>query len=149
MRKYSENFSLLDNERGMTLIEILAVLGIIVFIMSFVGVNVTRKMQEGKQLAAKAQIKHLEQSLADFYRDNDFYPETEQGLDGLMAKPTIGREAKNWNGPYLDSKKIPEDPWKNEYQYICDDGQNYLLYSLGRDGKEGGEGFDGDIKSEE
>jgi len=147
--KRAERMKLLNNDEGMTLIEILAVLGIIVFIMSFVGVNVTKKMQEGKQLAAKAQMKHIEQTLADFYRDNDFYPETEQGLDGLIAKPSIGREVKNWNGPYMDSKKVPFDPWKNEYQYICDDGQNYLLYSLGRDAKEGGEGFDADIKSEE
>ena len=133
----------------MTLIEILAVLMIIVSIGYLVGTNVMKKLQQGKQMAAKSQVRLLEQSLADFYRDNDFYPTTDQGLQALTEKPTVGREPRNWSGPYIEKGKVPLDPWGNEYQYICDDGQKYLLFSFGRDGKEGGTDVDEDITSEE
>lgn len=133
------------NEQGMTLIEIIAVLTIIVAIMYLVGQNVTKQLQRGKVLAAKTQIKLIEQGLEDFYRDSDFYPTTDQGLDALFTKPSTGRETKNWNGPYLKGDKAPKDPWGNDYQYICEDGQKFILMSFGRDGKEGGADVEADI----
>jgi len=43
---------------------------------------------------------------------------------------------------------IPEDPWGNEYIYICPgEHEDFDLISLGADGEEGGEGFDSDIYS--
>ncbi|MFC2075425.1 type II secretion system major pseudopilin GspG, partial [Bdellovibrionota bacterium] len=107
-----------------------------------------KNLQKGKVMGGKAQIKLLEQSLADFYRDNDFFPTTEQGLQALVEKSSVGREAKNWSGPYVSKGKIPLDPWSNEYQYFCDDGQKYIIISLGRDGQEGGTDFDADISTE-
>src|SRR3990167_701488 len=136
------------NEQGMTLIEIMAVLTIIVAIMYLVGQNVTKQLQRGKVLSAKTQIKLIEQGLEDFYRENDFYPTTDQGLDALFKKPSTGRETRNWGGPYLKGDKAPKDPWGNDYQYICEDGQKFMMFSFGRDGKEGGEDVEADITTE-
>lgn len=136
------------SEQGMTLIEIIAVLTIIVGIMYLVGQNVTKQFQKGKVLSTKAQVKLIEQGLEEFYGDNDFYPTTDQGLDALFKKPSTGRETQNWNGPYLKGDKAPKDPWGNEYQYISEDGQKFILFSFGRDGKEGGENVEADITTE-
>ena len=39
------------------------------------------------------------------------------------------------------------DPWGNPYQYSIPgrNGQPFALYSLGADGKRGGEGIDADV----
>ena len=62
------------------------------------------------------------------------------------AGPSGGSSSpKNYKeGGYLP--KIPKDPWGNEYRYLSP-GQNgeIDIYSLGRDGQQGGEGFDADI----
>lgn len=136
------------NEQGMTLVEIIAVLTIIVVIMTLVGQQVTRQLQKGKVLSAKTQIKLIEQGLEDYYRENDAYPTTEQGLDALFKKPSSGRDTPSWAGPYLKGSEAPKDPWRYDYQYISEDGQKYLLFSFGRDGKEGGEDVNADITNE-
>ncbi len=64
-----------------------------------------------------------------------------------MERPTSGQELKKWpeNG-YLNA--VPVDPWKNAYIFVAPatDGP-FEIISLGRDGSEGGEGYDGDIRS--
>jgi general secretion pathway protein G len=53
-----------------------------------------------------------------------------------------------WNGPYLKGGQVPQDPWKNEYQYRAP-GQSspFEIISLGADGREGGNGSAADIFS--
>ena len=80
--------------------------------------------------------------------DNGFYPSSEQGLKALWEKPASSPEPLFWNGPYI-SKSLPKDPWGNEYTYVVP-GENNLPFSIicyGKDGTEGGEGNDADIKS--
>ena len=51
--------------------------------------------------------------------------------------------------PYL-SKQLASDPWGRPYLYMSPGRVNpttYDLYTLGRDGKPGGEGEDADITS--
>ena len=46
----------------------------------------------------------------------------------------------NWHGPYLDSPKVPVDPWGDEYVYEFPGKHNtngYDLSSAGPDGKKG------------
>jgi general secretion pathway protein G len=73
------------------------------------------------------------------------YPTTEQGLKALIESP---ESAKRWNGPYLQKAKMPLDPWQQEYHYVFPgEHGKFDLYTLGADGKEGGEGEDQDIAS--
>ena len=82
----------------------------------------------------------------DMYKlDNQNYPSTQQGLEALVKKPTGNPAAKNWNAEgYL--KKLPIDPWGNQYLYLSPGTRGKIdLYSLGADGQEGGDGTNADI----
>jgi general secretion pathway protein G len=131
-------------EAGFTLIEMMIVLAIIALVMGFVGTNVIRRYDESRVNATKIQIRQLMVILDDFRRVCGFYPSTEQGLDALVKAPT-GRACKNYD-PAGFIKKVPQDAWGKDFVYSSD-GNKIEIKSLGADGKEGGEGFDKDISS--
>jgi general secretion pathway protein G len=136
--------TLKQNERGMTLIEILVVMVIIALFLTLVGGRYFKQVDKGKQVQAKSQIGELETVLDTFRLDVGRYPTTEEGLAALQTKPS---GVDNWDGPYL-KKELPADPWGKPYRYL-QPGQHsdYDLWSLGSDGQEGGEGVAADIAS--
>ncbi len=140
---------ILKSQRGMSLVEILIALTLLGIAGAFVVSNVFDNLQEGKQQAAEIQMQKLGEILRDYRRKCGLYPTSDQGLDALLAKPTGGRECRNYppNG-FIENGKIPLDPWDFEYLYESD-GRKYTLISFGADGIEGGEGFDADINSNE
>lgn len=138
------------NARGMTLIEIMVVITILGLIATVVTVNVMDSLDEAKQKTAATQIKVFEEALDHFRRDNGFYPSTEQGLEALVVKPSIGRIPKRYPSKgYLKGGKVPDDPFNCQYQYYKPglQGHEYEIYSLGADCEEGGEDTDADISS--
>lgn len=140
----------LKSMKGMTLIEIMVVITILGLIATVVTVNVLDRLDEAKVSTAKTQIKGLEEALDQFRRDNGSYPTTEQGLQALIEKPTTGRIPSRYPPKgYLKGGKVPKDPWSGEYKFYSPgiQGHEYEIYSLGRDGQEGGEGIDADISS--
>ncbi|MDA8327241.1 MAG: type II secretion system major pseudopilin GspG [Nitrospiraceae bacterium] len=128
-------------QRGFTLIELLVVLVILSLLAALVGPRLFSKLGKGRQVAAAAQIKLLEQALDQYRLDVGSYPTTEQGLGALLENPGID----NWDGPYL-KKGLPKDPWGRPYMYQCP-GQHgeYDLFSYGKDGAPGGDGEDKDV----
>ena len=130
---------------GMTLIEILVVLTLIGIVMGIVGGNYLGQGEKAKQKAAKIEIEQIGQTLDLFRLEVGRYPTTQEGLQALISAPA---GVPNWNGPYWKKATLPKDPWTHEYKYAAP-GQHgaYDLYSLGADGKEGGEGNDKDITS--
>ena len=84
-------------------------------------------------------------ALNTYKLDNFNYPTTEQGLQALVQKPTGQPEAPNWaKGGYLD--KTPKDPWNREYLYLRPGAHGDIdVYTLGADGRSGGEGENADI----
>jgi len=131
--------------RGFTLLELLVVLGIIAMLAGIVGPQVMKHMGESKTKAAKVQIEDLSAALDMYKLDLGSYPSTEQGLKALIESPD---SAKRWNGPYLRKSKMPLDPWQQEYHYAAPgEHGKFDLFTLGADGKEGGEGEDRDIVS--
>ncbi|MBI5756616.1 MAG: type II secretion system major pseudopilin GspG [Nitrospirae bacterium] len=138
---------LLKCNRGFTLIEIMVVLIIIGLLAGIVVPKLMGRTEEAKRTKTVVQIRNL-QSAIDLYRlDNGSYPSTEQGLQALVEKPTIGEIPRNWkDGGYID--KIPKDAWGNSYGYISPGLHgDYDLYSYGADGDEGGDGKNADIQS--
>jgi len=131
-------------EKGFTLIELLIVMVILGLLAALVAPKFMGKVGKSKQKAAKAQIALFETALDTYRLDVGKYPTTEQGLEALRVKP---EEAERWDGPYLP-KEIPQDPWGHAYVYRSP-GENgdYDIISLGGDGKDGGEGEDGDVVS--
>lgn len=142
--------TILRSQSGITLIEILVVLAIMALLATLVTTRVTGRLAEAKVSTAKTQIKTFQQALELYKADNDEYPTTEQGLDALINKPTVGNTPENYPPDgYLTKKKIPQDPWNRNYIYICDDGQKYTILTHGADKKEGGTGVAADISSDD
>ena len=138
-----------NNQSGFTLIEILIVVIILALLAGVVVPKMASKPEEARRETAKVQIKQIENALDMFKVDNGFYPSTEQGLQSLVTEPTSGRKPSGYqDGGYI--KKIPLDPWKNEYLYLSPgEGGEYDLLSFGADGEPGGEGIDADINARE
>jgi general secretion pathway protein G len=141
---------LTHNNAGFTLIELMVVIIILGLLAAIVMPRVVGQTDKARYEQAKVQMRILEDALKRYKLDNGRFPTTEQGLEALVRKPTIGVLPRNWQeGGYLDKPEIPLDPWGNPYIYISpgQHGPDYDLKSLGADGLEGGEGFDADIES--
>ena len=136
-----------NGKKGFTLIELLVVMVILGLLASLVAPKFFSKIGQSKVKTAKAQIELFGSALDSFYLDVGRYPTTEEGLKALIKRPDSVPEDK-WKGPYLPKTKIPKDPWGNDYVYKSPgEHGKYDLYSLGADGKEGGEGENKDIVS--
>lgn len=134
---------------GFTLIEIMVVIVILSMLAILVGPKIIGRTDDAKIADAKIQIKNLETALKLYKLDNGVYPSTEQGLEALVEAPAAGVVPKNYReGGYLDNKRVPKDPWDNDYVYLSPgEHGDYDLYSLGADGGRGGEKNDADIES--
>lgn len=133
---------------GFTLVEILVVVVILGILAGLVVPRIMNRPDEARAVMASNQIASLETALRLFKLDNGFYPDTEQGLEALVSKPSVGRSTNKWReGGYLDKGRVPKDPWGNEFIYLSPGLHNkdFDLKSLGADGEEGGEGSDADI----
>ncbi|MDL1970493.1 MAG: type II secretion system major pseudopilin GspG [Candidatus Desulfofervidaceae bacterium] len=135
------------NNKGFTLLELIVVMFILGLLAVIVAPRIIGRTDDARITKAKIQIKNFETALKLFKIDNGFYPSTEQGLEALIQKPTIGRIPTNYReGGYLEQKKIPLDPWGNPYVYICPGIHgDFDIICYGADGQEGGEGKDADI----
>ena len=131
-------------QRGFTLIEIMVVVIILGILAAIVAPNVIGRVGDAQIAAAKQDLRGIENALKFYRLDNFSYPTTEQGLQALVTRPN-DPNVKNWKtGGYLE--RLPKDPWGNPYQYLSP-GNNgeFDIYTLGRDGRPGGESEDADI----
>ncbi len=131
---------------GFTLIEMLVVLVIIGLLASLIGPRLFTKVDSAKVQTAQTQVKMLKGALETLRLDIGRFPTENEGLALLNTAPTDEKLRSRWRGPYLD-EDLPKDPWGNPYQYSFpgSGGQAFALYSLGADGKRGGENFDADV----
>ncbi len=136
-----------SRNHGFTLIEIMVVVVIIGILGALIIPNVIGRDDEARLTAVRNDIRAVANALDLYKLDNFNYPSTDQGLEALVSKPAGFPEPKNYNpNGYL--KKIPLDPWGTPLVYI-NTGDGFEMYSLGRDGQEGGEGYDSDIRYED
>lgn len=132
-------------ERGFTLVEILVVITIIGLIMALVAPRVLNYLGESKVKAARIQIESFSTALDLYFLDVGRYPSTSEGLAALVQRPG---GARTWNGPYLRSGAVPNDPWGNPYIYRSPGEHGaYDIVSYGADGQEGGTGTSADVVS--
>jgi general secretion pathway protein G len=138
-----------ERRAGFTLIEMMAVVLIIGLLAGIVGVAVFSSVNSAKVSTTQAQIKNLESALAFYQMDNGDFPTTDQGLQALVQKPTSAPTPESWRqGGYLQTKTVPKDAWKHDFQYLSPGQHNpdsYDLWSLGSDGQPGGTGTKADI----
>lgn len=134
---------------GFTLIELLVTIAIIATLAAIVAPSLFGNVGEARRSTARSQIQIMSLALDAYRVDNDDYPTTEQGLEALRTIPVAGDPPKNWKGPYL-RQVVPLDPWGRPYLYVSPGVMNpngYDLYSLGKDGKPGGDGENADVTS--
>jgi general secretion pathway protein G len=132
--------------RGFSLLELLVVLVIIGLLSSLVGPKLFGKADAAKVQTAQTQVRMLKGALETMRLDIGRFPTDAEALALLNAPPKDESIAPRWKGPYLDDA-VPADPWGRPYQYSIPgaNGQPMAIYSLGADGKRGGEGNDADV----
>lgn len=117
---------------GFSLVEIMVVLVIIGLLASVVTLNVRGYLVNGKRNAAKVDVAKLSDAIETFYISHDRYPTNEEGI-GVLTLPS-----DTMPEPLID--RVPQDPWGRPYQYNVPGREGpYELYSLGADGREGGD----------
>ncbi len=131
-------------QAGFSLMELLVALVILALVMGIVAPRVIGYLSRAKSQTAEAQVKNIQGALDLFLIDVGRYPTESEGLNALIEAPA---GSAGWAGPYLDdSEEVPLDPWGNAYLYTStEDGLRVRVFSLGRDGTEGGSGEDADI----
>ena len=116
----------LANARGMTLVEVLIVLTIMASIMGVVGVFVVGAIDRANVKEAQIEIKNLE-GLCNSYMLSSTPRALPESLEDLTK------------GPAPLTKKVPKDPWGNDYLYNKVSNMEFTISSAGADGKEGTE----------
>ena len=132
-------------QAGFTLLEVMVVIVILGVLASLVVPNLLGNKERADQQKVVSDLTALENSLDMYKLDNGQYPSTQQGLQALVSKPDGEPQPRRYreNG-YI--KRLPTDPWGNEYQYLSPGEHGQVdIYSLGADGVEGGEGNGLDI----
>jgi len=133
-----------ESEAGLTLIEMMIVLVIIAVVAGTINMNVIGRPDEAKATTTKGNISSISGALKMYRLDNGDYPTTEQGLKALVEKSTTPPIPSSFpQGGYLSAP--PLDAWGRPYEYKSEGGV-FLIKSLGKDGKPGGEGVDADIE---
>jgi len=118
--------------RGFSLVEIMVVVVIIGILAGAVALQVTDYTSEARQSRAKSDISTIVNAIETYRMKEGRYPSNSEGLGVLPLKN--------------DNKT---DPWGNEYGYNKPGRGDapYEVYTLGADGREGGEGAKADIYS--
>lgn len=129
-------------QRGMSLLEIIIVIVLIGAVLTLVGSRVLGGADRGKANLARSQIATVADKIENYRLDTGRLPTQ---LDDLVRAPA---GAAGWLGPYAKAAEL-QDPWGNAIQYrVPGQGQPFDLVSLGRDGREGGDSVDADIRHE-
>ena len=118
-----------EASKGFSLLEIMVTITIMTMIMGAVGVGVMGYLDKSKIKQAKIDISTISNALDLYKTEFGRYPDSDDGLSRLVEEKI------------LKEKKVPLDPWGNEYVYIYPGSNNedgFDLYSFGPDGKEGG-----------
>ena len=105
------------SRRGLTLLELMIVLIILVGLIAIVGPRLLGTQKKADIRTAQAQIGNIASALKMYAVDMKSYPLTEEGLNALISAPEDEALAKNWDGPYIEGGKLPKDPWGSDFQY--------------------------------
>ncbi len=129
------------NRRGFTIVEILVVVIIIAVLATMIVPRFLGRVGQSRQAVAKTKVAEIEKAIEIFSYDYDRWP---VNLDELVNRPGDIDEGK-WQPATIRDKDLL-DPWGQQFLYR-QPGEHgiYDVYTLGKDGQEGGEDEDADI----
>ena len=121
---------------GMTLIEIMIVLVILVTVMAFAVGAFFGQRDRANRLNTYNYINVLKNAIERYEVDVGQPPTTEQGLAALIDPPSDLRNPANWAGEYISRSAVSTDVWGNEIQYRSpgEDKRRFDIFSVGPDG---------------
>jgi len=131
---------------GFTLLEMVIVLGIIAMILggaifAMKGIGDSAKLSQ-----VDADFKTLDTALMSYKLNAGNFPTTQQGLKALVEKPTTTPVPRRWS---QISKKVPVDPWKQDYIYRFPGKKNANEYEIVSKGPDGLENTGDDLSSQD
>ncbi|HED54122.1 MAG TPA: prepilin-type N-terminal cleavage/methylation domain-containing protein [Phycisphaerales bacterium] len=129
--------------RGMTLVEVLAVVVILGLLAGTLAIGFSGAFSKGKRELAKTGIGVMSQRVELYHQEHDSYPPNDVGLAALSDG-----YADPGSTYYVGPDRLL-DPWGNPY-YIAvpgPDGHPYEIVSYGADGEAGGTDENADISS--
>jgi general secretion pathway protein G len=117
--------------RGMSLVEVMVVIAIILTLMSVIGVGVMSVFNNSKVDTTVLTMTKVNQRVQIYMLRKKNAPSTSDGLEAVYG-----------------GEKMPVDSWGNEFRYVSPGpgGHDFDIMSLGADGNEGGSGNDADLK---
>lgn len=126
--------------KAFTFLEIMFVVVIIGVLAGIVATSSVGRGHKARMEATRLQMVHIDSALAQFEMHLGRFPDTREGLQALLTRPSSISE-QTWDGPYLkaDGGELPRDGWRNPFGYRSpgEHGGHYDLWSPGPDGREG------------
>ena len=118
---------------GFSLIEILVAVMIMGILLAVVGAGTVGYLRRAARQSTLTSLNALSQAIELYHADTGSYPKQ---LEELIEVPKA--LAKKWQGPYISSKKTPQDGWKHDFYYKVTPGGKhpYDLSSYGPNGEE-------------
>jgi len=124
--------------KGLSLLEVMIVLVILVGLMAVVGPRLLGTQKKADIRTAEVQVGNIVSALKQYAVDMKTFPTTEEGLELLVTAPEDEALARKWSGPYLEDGKIPSDPWGSPFSY---EFETQDASSTGSDSKESASEF--------
>ena len=131
---------------GFTLLEMVIVIGIIAMIMGgaiFVMKNIS---DSGAITVVDGDFASIDNALQAYRNNAGNFPSGQQGLMALVEKPSSSPRPRRWI-QIMD--QLPKDPWGNEYVYKYPGSKNRSRPELICYGKDGLEGTEDDMSSQD
>jgi len=127
---------------GFSLIELLIVIVILGGLVAVVAPGLMDSQRKATRNTMCLSMNDLKGRFEQFELDNGSLPETEEGMQALLANPDPDKYPNYPVVPYL--KKLKKDAWHTPFVYIKK-GSDMEIISFAGDRREGGEEWNKDI----